>query len=156
MDSPTAPNPGWSFIGPVWPKPERRTITNLGLRACRVSQLRPSFSSTPGRKFSIRMSASANSCLRIASPSGCLRLRVSDCLLRACTNHHSEVPSYSLRHLRSGSPPSGDSTLITSAPNSAQMREANGPAIRVPSSMTFRPASGLAVSDMGILTSAGC
>src|SRR5450830_893352 len=95
------------------------------------------------------MSASASNCLRIARPSGCLRFSVSDFLLRACTNHHSEVPSYSLRHLRSGSPPSGDSTLITSAPNSAQMREANGPAIRVPSSMTFRPASGLALNDMG-------
>src|SRR5450830_711207 len=94
------------------------------------------------------MSASASNCLRIARPSGCLRFSVSDFLLRACTNHHSEVPSYSLRHLRSGSPPSGDSTLITCAPNSAQMREAKGPAIRVPSSMTFRPERGLAVSGM--------
>ena len=66
------------------------------------------------------------------APSGCFRLTVTDFLLRACTYHHSEVPSYSLRHLRSGSPPSGDSILITSAPNSARMRVQNGPAIRVP------------------------
>ena len=149
MDSPTAPKPGWSFIGPLWPKPDRRTITSFGLSACSTSQPRPSFSSTPGRKFSIRMSASASSFFSTSRPSSCFRLRVIERLLRACTNHHSEVPSYSLRHLRSGSPPSGDSTLITSAPNSAQMREAKGPAIRVPSSTTFRPARGL----LGIMRS---
>src|SRR5690606_11170602 len=53
----------------------------------------------------------------------------------------------SLRHLRNGSPPgcplrAGGSTLITSAPKSAIIRAANGPAINCPSSSTRRPASG--------------
>src|SRR5690606_16702446 len=38
-----------------------------------------------------------------------------------------------------GSSPSGDSTLITSASNSANRREAKGPAIRVPSSSIRTP-----------------
>src|SRR3569832_1467876 len=63
-------------------------------------------------------------------------------LLRAWTYHHSEVPSFSTRHCRIGSPVPGDSILITSAPNSASMREQNGPAISVPSSRTLMPASG--------------
>jgi hypothetical protein len=69
-------------------------------------------------------------------------LRVMLFLLRAWTDHHSEVPSLSTRHWRSGSPLPGASTLITSAPNSASMREQNGPAISVPSSSTLMPASG--------------
>src|SRR6266850_4080678 len=59
-------------------------------------------------------------------------------LLRAWAAHQSEVPPCSLRQLRSGSPAPGGSTLITSAPNSARMRAANGPAISVPSSTTRR------------------
>ena len=38
--------------------------------------------------------------------------------------------------------PSGDSILITCAPNSARMREQNGPAINVPSSNTLMSDSG--------------
>ena len=55
------------------------------------------------------------------------------------SRHHSEVPSCSRRHVRSGSPAPGGSTLITSAPNSASSRAANGPAINCPSSRTLMP-----------------
>ena len=66
-------------------------------------------------------------------------------LLRACTDHHSELPWCKWRQLRMGSPPPepsgpcGVSTLMTSAPNSPKMRAANGPAMSVPSSRTFSP-----------------
>jgi hypothetical protein len=83
--------PGWLAIGPVWPKPESRTMTSPGLIFDSESQPRPSFSMTPGRKFSTTMSASATRRLTMATPSGCLRLTVIDFLLRAWTNHHSEV-----------------------------------------------------------------
>ena len=70
------------------------------------------------------------------------RLTATDFLLRDCAYHHSELPSWSLRHLRSGSPSPGVSTLTTSAPNSARRRAQYGPAISVPSSTTLIPASG--------------
>jgi len=92
MLSPMAPKPGWSRFGPVWPKPERRTMTSPGFSARRASQPRPSFSSTPGRKFSTTMSASRASWRTMAAPSGCLRFTVTDCLLRDCTYHHRDVP----------------------------------------------------------------
>ena len=82
---------------------------------------------TPGRKFSTTMSASATSLRTMSRPWECFRFTVTDCLLRDWTNHHREVPSYSLRHLRRGSPPSGDSIFTTSAPNSAQQAGGEGP-----------------------------
>src|SRR6516225_3212541 len=141
-----APKPGFCAIGPVWPKPDRRTITRPGLSTRSVSQPSPSFSMTPGRKFSITMSACAQSFRAIAAASGSLRLSVSDFLLRAWTYHQSEVPSCILRHWRKGSPPSGDSILMTSAPNSASTRAQNGPAISVPNSTTRTPDSGFDAS----------
>src|SRR5690606_22546290 len=87
------------------------------------------------------------------------RSTVTERLLRACTDHHSEVPEgssgCSLRHLRKGSPPSapsraGGSILITSAPKSAIIRPAKGPAISWPSSSTRRPASGPAADAPGV------
>src|SRR5690606_41324215 len=78
----------------------------------------------------------------LAWPSAALRSSVTERLLRDCTCHHSEVPSLSLRHLRSGSPTFGGSILITSAPNSPSSLLAKGPAISWPISTTLRPCSG--------------
>src|SRR6185369_11112050 len=75
-------------------------------------------------------------------PSASRRFTATDFLLRACAYHQSELPSWSLRHFLSGSPSPGDSTLITSAPNSASRRAQYGPAISVPSSTTFSFDSG--------------
>ena len=47
--STSEPNPGRSRYGPSWPKPEIRTITSAGLRACSTSGPSPIFSSVPGR-----------------------------------------------------------------------------------------------------------
>src|SRR5690606_35780201 len=88
------------------------------------------------------MSASSASLRAISCPRASFRFSVRLFLLRDCTLHHSEVPSFSTRHWRNGSPPSGVSILMTSAPNSASMREQNGPGISVPSSRTLMPASG--------------
>src|SRR5208282_5908457 len=71
-------------------------------------------------------------------------------LLRACTYHQSEVLPIILRHCRNWSPLSGASILITSAPNSASNRPHDGPAISVPSSMTFMPCSGSTPSALMI------
>src|SRR5437016_4021355 len=60
-------------------------------------------------------------------------------LPRAYTFHHSSPRSRS--QVRSGSPPRGFSTLMTSAPWSARMVARTPPAIRREQSMTRRPAS---------------
>src|SRR3990172_11717700 len=57
-----------------------------------------------------------------------------------------------MRHWRSGSPVSGGSILITSAPNSARHFPAKGPAINWPSSSTRIPASGFVCSPMPLLS----
>src|SRR5471032_2332503 len=119
-----------------------RTRVSLGLRACNTYQPRPSFSRPPGRRFSISTSASPSNCLIKPKPSADLRSNARDFLLRDCRYHHSEVPSCSFRHLRSGSPWPRASILITSAPNSAISRAANGAAIRVPISITLIPLNG--------------
>src|SRR5450830_118205 len=75
-------------------------------------------------------------------PSGDFRLMEMDFLLRDCKYHQREVPSCSLRHFRMGSPSTGASILMTSAPNSAIIRAANGAAIKVPISMTQIPLRG--------------
>ena len=150
IDSPMAPKPTRSLYGPVCPKPDSRTMINFGLSLLSASKLKFHFSSVPGRKFSTMMSASSASLRTMSCPSFSRRLTVTDFLLRACAYHHRLVPSWSLRHLRNGSPPSprasaGDSILMTSAPNSASRRPQNGPAISVPISSTFRPSSGIAL-----------
>src|SRR6185437_5511636 len=116
-----------------------RSMTSLGLSACRRSQPRPQPSSVPGLKFSITTSASAASARTASWPSRSRRSAHTDRLLRDCTSHHTEVPSRSSLHLRSGSPTPGGSTLITSAPKSASVLPANGPAMSCPSSSTLIP-----------------
>ncbi len=100
-------------------------------------------SSRPGRKFSMRMSLSDASRRTKAWSSGSWRSAVTESLPRDWTRCHSESdPSQVIPHLRSGSPRSGCSILMTSAPKSANTRPARGPAISVPSSRTRRSASG--------------
>src|SRR3954452_6618481 len=56
------------------------------------------------------------------------------------------MPSLRSPHVRIGSPEPGSSTLITSAPNSAKLVPAIGPAARVAASTTRNPWSGRAPS----------
>jgi hypothetical protein len=116
-----------------------RSMISRGLRARSVSGPRPQDSIAPGRKFSISTSASLASRLTMSCASGVRKSRARLRLFRDCTCHQTEVPSLSIRQTRSGSPAPGGSILITSAPKSARVLAANGPAISWPSSMTFRP-----------------
>ncbi|MNE17666.1 hypothetical protein D3C80_1106550 [compost metagenome] len=102
----------------------------------------PHFSRVPGRKFSMRMSASCISRFTTSCASAWRRSSVTDCLLRDWAAHHTEVPLCSKRHLRKGSPVTGGSILMTSAPNSARIFAAKGPAISCPISTTLMPSSG--------------
>ena len=69
-------------------------------------------------------------------PASSRRLRVTHFLLRATLFHISPIPSRCAPHCRSGSPPSGCSTLITSAPCSPIQVAISGPAARVAASIT--------------------
>src|SRR5688572_11395114 len=114
-----------------------------GFAAISSSGSRFHFSSRPGRKFSMRMSLSIASFRTNAWSSGRWRSAVTDSFPRDCTRCQSEsAPLPAIPHVRSGSPRSGCSILMTSAPKSANIRPANGPAISVPSSRTFRSSSG--------------
>ena len=73
-------------------------------------------------------------------PSALRRSSAIERLLRLCTCHHTEVPSFTRRQLRSGSPAPGASILMTSAPKSPSVLPAKGPAISCPISMTLSPA----------------
>ena len=119
-----------------------RSTISFGLRACRSSGPSPQPSMAPGRKFSISTSASRASSRTMACACGWRKSNARDCLLRDWTCHHTEVPSLSRRHLRNGSPLPGGSILMTSAPKSARVLAAKGPAISCPSSTTLSPASG--------------
>src|SRR5690606_2925218 len=123
-------------------------MIKFGLTADNCCQPMPHFSSVPGRKFSITMSASATSLRTISWPSSDLRSSVTDFLLRLWEYHHNEVPSCSLRHLRKGSPVPGGSILMTSAPNWASSALAYGPAINEPSSSTLTPESAISAADV--------
>ncbi len=132
-----------------------RSTISRGLPAISCCGSRPKPSSAPGRKFSTSTSACSASARTIATSSASLRSSATERLLRDCTCHHTEVPSLSNRHWRSGSPPlpgsPGGSTLITSAPKSASVLAANGPAMSWPSSSTRSPASGpLVSSEVGV------
>ena len=117
-----------------------------GFNSDKVSQPKPHFSSVPGRKFSITISASAANLRTISCASGSFKFSVTDFLFRLCEYHHNDVPLCSLRQVRNGSPVSGGSILITSAPNCANNVLAYGPAISAPSSSTLTPSSAMGVS----------
>ena len=84
---------------------------------------------------------------------GAFQIQTTERLLRASTCHLTEVLSFRKHHWRSGSPAPGGSILITSAPDSASVLAANGPAINWPGSSTRRPASG--PSDAAALETVG-
>jgi len=63
-------------------------------------------------------------------------------LLRLVTFHHSGTPFLCGASSRSGSPLPGSSTLMTSAPRSANSVAANGPATTVDMSRIRSPTSG--------------
>ena len=151
MASPNTPKPGLCAAGPVCPKPLMRSMISFGLAACRASQPKPQRSRVPGLKFSISTSASSASARTAAWPSGKRRSSATLRLLRDCTSHHTLVPSRNSRHWRSGSPPCTGSILITSAPKSASVLPANGPAMSWPSSSTLRPCKASAVGSIGLL-----
>ena len=117
-----------------------RNMIKRGLRRCNSSQPKPHFSRVPGRKFSTKISASKAKLRAIACPSGRRKSRQIDSLLRDCACHQTEVPSCNMRHFRKGSPSPGASTLMISAPKSANVLAAKGPAINCPNSNTLIPA----------------
>src|SRR5262249_34111077 len=77
-------------------------------------------------------------------PFSVYKLSVIHFLLRPRLRHHSDVPCSRMRHTRKGSPFSGGSILMTSAPKYARIQPANGPAISWPSSRTRTPSRGRA------------
>src|SRR6202046_4608664 len=138
--SPRVPNPGQSDLGPPAPYPVTCTMTSFGLAAARLSYSRSHFRSVDGLRFMISTSACRVSDRSRSRPASSRRLRVTHLLLRATLFHISPIPSRCAPHCRSGSPPSGCSTLITSAPCSPIQVAISGPAARVAASITRRPA----------------
>ena len=108
--------------GPVCPKPVTRVMISAGLMASSTSGPSPSRSSVPGRKFSTTTFASTTKARTTARSSAFFRSRAMVRLLRLTIFHHRPVPSRGSRQamLRRLSPPSGRSTLMTSAPKSAR------------------------------------
>src|SRR5215471_11679661 len=137
--STSVPNPGSGAYGPVWPKPDTRTITSPGFRACSRSGPRPISSSVPGRKFSMNTSAPATRRNSASLAAAWRRLSTSERLLRPYVFQCRASPAS--RQSRSGSP-AGGSTLTTSAPKSASCRESMLPATRRDRSSTRMPSSG--------------
>ena len=119
-----------------------RSMIRRGLSLSNSSGPSPQPSIAPGRKFSISTSDSMASRRTMACASRLFKSSATERLLRDWICHQTDVPSFSSRHLRSGSPVPGDSILMMSAPKSASVLAANGPAISWPSSRTFKPASG--------------
>src|SRR4051794_11248157 len=76
-------------------------------------------------------------------PSSSRRLSVTERLLRARIDHHSEWPLWRRRpQSRIASPPGGASIFTTSAPKSPSSVPTYGPASSWPNSITRRPSSG--------------
>ena len=87
---------------------------------------------------------------------GSWRSAATDRLPRDWTRCHSDSSPPALSpHRRSGSPDSGCSILMTSAPKSANHRAAKGPAMSVPSSRTRRSDSGPAMRSRRSFRMAG-
>src|ERR1700733_9457724 len=137
---PRVPNPGQSDFGPPAPYPVTCTMTSFGLAAARLSYSRPHLRSVDGLRFMISTSACRVSDRSRSRPASSRRLRVTHFLLRATLFHISPIPSRCAPHGRSGSPPLGCSTLMTSAPCSPIQVAISGPAARVAASITRNPA----------------
>src|SRR5437763_7854138 len=96
---------------------------------------------TPGRKPSTTTCACRTSFATTAAVSACFR---SSAMLRL---FRFSVSNCAGTYERPGSP-RGGSTLITSAPRSASIDEANGPGTNIEKSTTWMPASGSHGSDI--------
>src|SRR3954468_9790754 len=130
-----------------------RAYTQPGFTAWTSSGPSPHFSIVPGRKFSTTTSAVAHSSRARCWQSSVRRLRATERLPRAITDHHSEWPlCLCWPHSRSASPFGGASTLMTSAPKSASSVPTNGPAISWPNSTTRRPVRGPSGSEISSVT----
>jgi len=78
-----------------------------------------------------------------SAPSGLRKSSVADFLFRHSESQGSVSPfGVTVPNLRKGSPITGNSSLITSAPNSASCVVAKGPEIKVETSITRTPSSG--------------
>src|SRR5436190_15345261 len=95
----------------------------------------------PGRRFSTRMSARPMSRRKISLPREAFRSSASDRLLRFSRTKLEDSPSRNGAVARTPSPPSGFSTLTTSAPRSASCSVQNGAAMKLPTSTTRMPSS---------------
>src|SRR5579871_6681956 len=99
-----------------------------GLMACTCSQENPKRSSTPGPKFSIRMSLFLSSSTKTALPSGDFMLMVIERLLQFNMVKYRLSALGTSRNWPRVASPAGDSSLITSAPIHASSCEQVGPA----------------------------
>src|SRR5215469_10665836 len=114
----------------------------FGEAARTASSPTPRRSATPGRKFCTKTSAPAarrsNACL----PAVVFRSSTTDRLLRLLFRNDAVNPARRLLPARVASPPSGASTLITSAPWSPRIIVASGPATFDVRSTTRYPCNG--------------
>ncbi len=96
---------------------------------------------TPVEKFSTTTSAVATSSRATATPSGDFRFSAMLRLLRLVQMNGAPPPNAGTMggYCRKSSPFPGASTLITSAPISARIIVANGPAMKCVKSTTLRP-----------------
>src|SRR5918995_3092594 len=109
---------------------------------------------TPGRKFSMRMSAELARCANTSRPLGCWRSRTTPSLprLTALKAGLSRPRAPAMARVES---PAGGSTLITRAPMSASNIAQYGPAITWVASRTVMPSSNVAwdiKESVGIVT----
>src|SRR3954469_22052649 len=141
--SPADANPGRARSRPVCRYPVTRAETAFGFLAWTSSGPSPHFSIVPGRKFSSTTSADSHRRIAIAWPSASRRLSVTERLLRARIDHHSEWSLWRRRpQSRIASPDPGASIFTTSAPKSPSSVPTYGPASSWPNSITRRPVSG--------------
>src|SRR5688572_12694435 len=108
-----------------------------GLSFERFSYEKPSLSSAPGRKFSVRTSAVFRRRSTRSRPSGFCRSTARLFLLRLKTGKK-PAPAASRRRVLS---PASGSTLITSAPRSASTSPQEGPITMCANSITRTPSS---------------
>ena len=125
--SATAANPGAADSGPVCPNAEIRVMTRSGLTSFeRLGSEAPLLQRAGTEVLQQDVALADQVQRRSAGPPRCFRSSTIDFLLRLIVRYSIDVlPEYS-RQLRSSSPVSGRSTLMTSAPKSASMPAGRG------------------------------
>src|SRR5947207_12314089 len=118
------------------------SITSRGLAAASTGQPAPNRSRTPGLKFSTRTSHAAARSSSRSTPSGWCRSSRIERLPALTCEYSPERPRITLPYDWATSVP-GSSALTTSAPRSARIRPANGPATARDRSSTRSPSRGL-------------